>query len=1833
MHEILLSKGFVWMKHPNDYLKLCFSKKTFVILLSFVILFSSFSFVSSKSHPKNPCVTVLSYQVDNTDYWVDGLLKGPMDVAPEIKSSRMFLVIRYVTSEIEGVLMMWDSVTRRVTIVLPTEVKLMLWIGNPKVKVEYPDGRTEEKWIDDGDHNLAPYVKGAGFTMLPMRFVAEYLGADEILWDGESRTVDLEFTDYRCLNRKEKVFGRIEEVSDLGDGTSMVILTCQDGSVKRFVSVNNLSGDNSTNIINDYLGYAELEYIDEWVFSWRPISYHEPFGVLEKIEFERLETVIDAKLDRESNLGTVNLTLREFDGVLYFNLVVDGNWIIKNSALSFYPGKKTQKYFIELDSSEILYSASLTSSPISEEPDVVIRANPAKGRISMMRGLRGAQALIGIITGGSDELTATQGCDLVLDAAKLEGLNKSDCRDMESTPSSVLDSVMFLNSNFTMNTDEDLLSIESMKDATSWNSEFGSDYRLWWTSIKNFFKDNDSQIQVLRFEDFDSATDVLDAGFPVLMSVWDSDELGIIQRGHTVPVTGIYRCKNGYELDFLDDIEQDDHTTGTNDVLKASFDNQNRSFYGGGPFINGIRNFYFVCFVPENNSNGYSRTTAPLLPSYSNTVSSDNLIFCTDNFDVSTGIEEDSLKLNSISVFESGADKPTYKSGFIPASTFKIPDGVLENGKSYFYQIDSKTLNGLNCGVSHRVDFDISNIELKWVDGFFGNVKSDRSVDFIEFESENTTTKYSLNSDVFSAQKVSELKEKSGYVSLYVNSEGEIFDIFELSWVKNKSDFFKAFKVSVLRIFKNSEESYFLGRDDSGEFILCSFDPEKSKGIRESRDYIISAKRRWFKREFELIDYKPIIGKSSESVWMNCEVNSFEDGILYVQLPSGDSSFDFFAEKIDENGTNIETYSGCAEILVSYDTVVSWVSKPEQEVCGFVSDIEFFKLITNFEQKKRYMVEFSSSGYRKPLYLNLSIDGNWILKNMYISPQTVGPLGFTLDCDFIKGNSIKYGYSLTPILLYTKPSAVTDATIKDRYINISPDFCKNVESDDVGSRSSVLESSEILDESKLENFEMFDSGELETVPTSILSVINHVSGRVWPGIDDLKQATNWNSQKGCKFFDGEEYLDLSWWKSLNYYFAKNNINLEIENIDISGINKSISKNNPVILDARISGNHYAAVISSVQVDTDGNYCLEIVYDADQLEIGKIITEKIVVNTETKTIFGGIWFDGSKDFKFYMISKISESREKIEIIEPSNGSIVADPYPIFKWDDLRLDKSQSYSFYLYEKKSGVSIIETLSSEKPVVSKHLIDSDQFQIAYDKEPLSKNTNYIWFVECFDINRVLVSTSPNFTFSVSPTECDTIFGEIISTTRDPNTGLISIDFRQCAGVESFEISSVENIPDDHTYTKILGYSGCAEVCIHKTDKGVYLDSWVAAEGDCCKTDPCRIVRGVITETEEINLEHPIIIHFKPCNGSATEYFCDYEILDTKSSRSILGYSGCAEICVLDSGLAQSWTALPEEDNCCGEVVVCTDVDISWSTEDGLPPVFFVCPGDNLSFDKLLRLKNNCREETIDVFISIKTDKGEMIDSTFLNISPRSVSTYSLNFTAPDELPSQLIFDIIFSGITNRYYVSINKLEDCEPCCEIEVFWGDELKTETGKNPVIAVCEKDKIDLSFIIKNNCDNRISGEYIFQRKSESIDYIVISKEEFSIVGSDDVNYTLSIDSVTREMIKNEMMRVVIHPDCGEEEILEFEIEEKFGCKEIVTIEVTIEETDCEKDIVRAHDPKEMKNWILDFRKRDCEKLEIGSCYRVTGEKISDEKIKVETFEEVDCFIDQLNYSFN
>ncbi len=140
------------------------------------------------------CKTVLKYKLDSTDYWVDGTKKGPMDTPPEINLGRMFLVIRYVTQEL-GAELSWEGTEKKITITTKTGKIIDLWVGRPLAMV---DGASV--MIDSDNMAVVPYIK-EGRTLLPMRFVAEQLGAtgdEDVIWDGATKTVTLKVRDEDC---------------------------------------------------------------------------------------------------------------------------------------------------------------------------------------------------------------------------------------------------------------------------------------------------------------------------------------------------------------------------------------------------------------------------------------------------------------------------------------------------------------------------------------------------------------------------------------------------------------------------------------------------------------------------------------------------------------------------------------------------------------------------------------------------------------------------------------------------------------------------------------------------------------------------------------------------------------------------------------------------------------------------------------------------------------------------------------------------------------------------------------------------------------------------------------------------------------------------------------------------------------------------------------------------------------------------------------------------------------------------------------------------------------------------------------------------------------------------------------------------------------------------------------------------------------------------------------------------------------------------------------------------------------------------------------------------
>ncbi|MEZ4812456.1 MAG: copper amine oxidase N-terminal domain-containing protein [Caldisericia bacterium] len=59
------------------------------------------------------------------------------------------------------------------------------WIGKPKAKIN-----GEEIQIDSEDDQIVPFIS-EGRTLLPMRFVSDNLDANDVIWDGDERSITL----------------------------------------------------------------------------------------------------------------------------------------------------------------------------------------------------------------------------------------------------------------------------------------------------------------------------------------------------------------------------------------------------------------------------------------------------------------------------------------------------------------------------------------------------------------------------------------------------------------------------------------------------------------------------------------------------------------------------------------------------------------------------------------------------------------------------------------------------------------------------------------------------------------------------------------------------------------------------------------------------------------------------------------------------------------------------------------------------------------------------------------------------------------------------------------------------------------------------------------------------------------------------------------------------------------------------------------------------------------------------------------------------------------------------------------------------------------------------------------------------------------------------------------------------------------------------------------------------------------------------------------------------------------------------------------------------------
>ncbi|MGC9090028.1 MAG: stalk domain-containing protein [Caldisericia bacterium] len=127
--------------------------------------------------------TVITLQIGNKIIYVNGNLQE-IDVPPQIIEGRTLIPIKWVIEPLGGVTL-WDPIEKKVTINLKNII-IELWIGKNIAKVN-----GNYKPIDSNNLKVVPLIID-GRTMLPLRFVAESLGAD-VQWDGTTKTITITY--------------------------------------------------------------------------------------------------------------------------------------------------------------------------------------------------------------------------------------------------------------------------------------------------------------------------------------------------------------------------------------------------------------------------------------------------------------------------------------------------------------------------------------------------------------------------------------------------------------------------------------------------------------------------------------------------------------------------------------------------------------------------------------------------------------------------------------------------------------------------------------------------------------------------------------------------------------------------------------------------------------------------------------------------------------------------------------------------------------------------------------------------------------------------------------------------------------------------------------------------------------------------------------------------------------------------------------------------------------------------------------------------------------------------------------------------------------------------------------------------------------------------------------------------------------------------------------------------------------------------------------------------------------------------------------------------------
>ena len=297
--------------------------------------------------------------------------------------------------------------------------------------------------------------------------------------------------------------------------------------------------------------------------------------------------------------------------------------------------------------------------------------------------------------------------------------------------------------------------------------------------------------------------------------------------------------------------------------------------------------------------------------------------------------------------------------------------------------------------------------------------------------------------------------------------------------------------------------------------------------------------------------------------------------------------------------------------------------------------------------------ELSFVGAERMHYFNLSVRGQWLVRNLPVNnvegPGVDQTVAYTFELGVPDGTPVRelpYDFSLTPCVLADMPRVEEDwAIVADRRIAVQPGapFVEMVGTGSPGDEGTEGGPAEDAEHTHTNSgFPNQESDDRACVPTAVSNSLQFLNEKHDLGIDpdaidieSMKEATNWGDKGAAgtgAWIDPDESRpegeQEAWWQSKDNYMQANDLPIStVMTEDFGDALDALDEDCDIEIEMH---GHTAAVVGATRLE-DGRYSIDIAHDTDQGDEGGTTVETVTLDPATGAITGGTGTGGGFNY--------------------------------------------------------------------------------------------------------------------------------------------------------------------------------------------------------------------------------------------------------------------------------------------------------------------------------------------------------------------------------------------------------------------------------------------------------------------------------------------------------------------------------------------------------------------------------------------------------------------------